>query len=101
MHGNNLSAFNRLGNVHIQSTQFLEKTPPCYRSGENKEVFSLKNHILKNSCGRLENLIFERFRAFELEKFSVFGSDFRNIPPCSRSRQNKGGFFKGGDFSMN
>ena len=96
MHGNNLSAFNRLGNVHIQSTQFLEKTPPCYRSGENKEVFSLKNHILKKSCGRLENLIFERFRAFELENFLPSVVIFEKIPLVLDLAETTGGFFQGG-----
>ena len=84
-----------------QSTEFLEKIPPCLGFGKNKGGFFQKSHTstTKNSCRSLENLIFERFRAFELEIFLPSAVIFeKNHPLVLDLAETTGDFFQRGDF---
>ena len=85
----------------MPSTEFLEKIPPLFWIWKQQggEFFQKSHTSKKISCGTLENLIFERFRAFELEFFLPSAVIFEKIPPVVLDLgETTGGIFSKGGF---
>ena len=85
-----------LGDNSFQNNQPSSLNPPVLDLEKARGNFS-KGTSKQFSCGSLENLIFERFRAFELENFLPSAVIFEPSP-CLIWRKQRGNFFKGGIF---